>query len=185
MKKRASYQLILLYGFIVAGIPIVYNAILLVSGQLLEYRGSALGRPLVVFAYLLFVPILISVAIYTYKKKNNGFLTLKEALILGAKISLLTVLLLVGYDLVFNTLLAPSFYEDYYGLHESRMLEEFMEPRVRNNQENPLGEFEHIKNYRINKNWASLYVFDRSWGAIMWLLTSLIAGLLMKKSSKK
>lgn len=169
-------------GLIVAAIPIIYSISLISSNKLMEYRGSAPGRSLVAFTYLLVLPLMLSVVIYKYKKNNGGFLKLEEALIIGLKVLLVAVVLIIGYDILFNTFLAPSFYEEYYELYEPRMLEEFMEPR--GNDEDPLREFENAKSSRIQHLWST-YVVDIILAPIIYLITATIAGLIMRTKKKQ
>jgi len=182
-RKVINFQLAVFCGLLVAFLPVAYNSFLLMSGQLLEYRGGAPGRLLIVPAYFLILPIMISVAVHRYKKSNSNLLLIREALIIGLIVAFIAIGTLVGYDLVFNSFLAPSFYSDYYNLHEAQMLESFLEPR--DNDDNPLGEFEDIKNSRINNDWKSLYIFDVVWGSVIWIFASVSVGLILRTKASE
>ncbi len=180
-QKKLFNQTLLICGLVVAAIPIIYTTVLQISGQLLDYLYSIPRIPLALESYFLALPLMIIVAIYRFKKINNGYLKFKEALVVGLKVVLIAVGVLIVYDILFNILLAPNFYTDYYELHGEQMLEEIT---ARGHTEDPLAEFEGYKEKKTSSFWA-YYSEDVIRGLIIGVIAGSLAGLIMKKKRPK
>lgn len=177
MQKISSYRFAVKYGLILGAIPAVYNTILVIFDLLLEYHGEGLG-PLVMFISLFILPPVISVAIFFYKKSCGGHLKLKEAYIIGLEIGLIAILIMILYDVIFNTVLAPSFQEAYYERHGEEIFEHFAET-----SDNAEKEFERHKNMRIQ--FWTFYSSRVIVNLVVGLITSTIAGLIMRTKQQK
>lgn len=173
-QKTIPFTFALKYGLILTAIPVVYRTILVVFDLLMEYHGDDAGGSIKMFTFLLILPIVIVLAIRKYKKVNTGFLKLKDALGIGLTISLVSLIINIGYDVLFNTVLAPTFYEDYYQLNGQDLLAEFSEFT-----DDPKVELERHKNLRL-KYWTA-YRGDIIFFTLLGLITATITGLIMKK----
>lgn len=176
-KLKPSYAAALKYGLLVAAAPIVYNTILLIFNLHMNHLGDDPGGPLRVAAYFLFLPIAISVSIYRYKKTNGGLLKLKDSIAIGLKIAFVASFFIIIYDILFNEVLAPTYYNDYYKLNGEELYKEFVECCNYTKEQ-----FEHHKNVRF-QNWKS-YPGDLLSTMIIGLIVSTIVGLIMRKKKK-
>lgn len=91
------------YG-VILGIIIVLIALLMyVTGMALE------GIQWPMYIYYLIFPIVIIIAIKAYKKENGGFLSLSEALKTGVATAVISGLIFLIYNLLFNYVIEPTY----------------------------------------------------------------------------
>ncbi|UJH91987.1 DUF4199 domain-containing protein [Antarcticibacterium sp. 1MA-6-2] len=105
------------YGIILGFILILISVIMYVTG--LAYEGAQ--WPMYVY-YVLF-PVLIILGIRAYKKENNSFLSLSEALKVGVSIGVISGILFLIYNLIFNYLIEPEFAEQMIEIARNQMAE--------------------------------------------------------------
>lgn len=175
-RSVSIHQFALKHSLIVAIIPIIYSTILFLCDLLVKYHGDELGMPLRIPVILFFMPIIISFAMYRYKKINNQRLNLQEALIIGLEISLVIVGSLVLYDVLFNHVLAPSYYHDYYETYGDQLFQELVSC-CNYTQE----QFQHHKEVRLHRSGLS-YLGDFSLFMVFGAIITLITGLVMRKT---
>ena len=115
MKQQVShYRFAVKYGLMVAAIPIFYYSFLVIFGLLNEYYGDDIGGGMRIPSYLFIMPVFITIAIYRFRKMNDGILKLKSAFLIGLSIAIITSVLMILYHMLFNNVLAPSFHERYF-----------------------------------------------------------------------
>ncbi|NNF18712.1 MAG: DUF4199 domain-containing protein [Flavobacteriaceae bacterium] len=153
--------------------------------------GAILGALSIIFALMLYsmdahtsrepVNQIISVVmsatviffgIYGYKKANEGFLTLSEALKLGAGISLVSALLFIVYQLILTNFLDPDFASKVMDLQMAELIESGQLTAEEASQQKEMG----MKFFWIG------YPVILIISVISGLVIGLIAGLIMKKS---
>lgn len=158
------------YGVIVGLIMVVISVTTYVTG--LALKGAQ--WPQYVF-YLIF-PILVIYAISQYKKKNANFLSLSEALKIGAMVGVISALVFVVYNLLFNYVIDPGFMDQMMDVGRDKMLEQ-----------NPNMTEEMIdQSMKFMEMFFNPFILSAFWLAmstIFGLLYGLIGGLVMKKEN--
>ncbi|MDC6352292.1 DUF4199 domain-containing protein [Zeaxanthinibacter sp. PT1] len=153
--------------------------------------GAILGALSIIFALMLYsmdahtsrepVNQIISVVmsatviffgIYGYKKANEGFLTLGEALKLGAGISLVSALLFIVYQLILTNFLDPDFASKVMDIQMAELVESGQLTAEEASQQKEMG----MKFFWIG------YPVILIISVISGLVIGLIGGLIMKKS---
>ncbi|WP_438422889.1 DUF4199 domain-containing protein [Aquimarina macrocephali] len=155
------------YGVILGIILILIHVLMYVSGMLLE------GKQWPMYLYYLIFPVFIFSTIHAYKKKNNGFLSLGQAIKIGISIAALSGLVYAVYNGIFNFFIEPDFIDQMLELTREKMME------------NPNMTEEQIE---MSINWAKKLGGPIIGGAFFILLSvffgfiySLIGGLIMQK----
>ena len=176
--KVNIYKHTLKWAAISGAVLIIHRIALLVLGQ--DKVPQVHSQHLLVFIISIIIASIVT--IYSYKKANNYHLTLKQALQIGAFITIITTILITMYDAVFLTIIEPNHYQSYYELHWDTELEHYISL---NPEERTVETFKNfIKDRNIDhfKIWSpALLVY----GAILSLVTSLIAGLIMRTKTTK
>lgn len=160
---------------------------------MLKY-GGLLGGVSVIFALMLFsldlhygqepaanyVNYLITIAvlafgIYTYRKDNEGFLSLGEALKIGLGISLISAVIAILYTGLLMHVLEPTFMEKASEIAKNKMIDE--NPEMTQEQLNmALDMMKKFQGFGVVS--AFILIFSLFFG----LLISLVSGLILKKA---
>ncbi|PKV50495.1 uncharacterized protein DUF4199 [Aquimarina sp. MAR_2010_214] len=155
------------YGIILGIILILIHVLMYVSGMLLE------GKQWPMYLYYLIFPVFIFSTIHSYKKKNNSFLSLGQAIKIGISIAALSGLVYAVYNGIFNFFIEPDFIDQMMEVTREKMME------------NPNMTEEQIE---MSINWAKKLGGPIIGGAFFILLSvffgfiySLIGGLIMQK----
>lgn len=156
--------------------------------------GGLLGAVSVIFALMLFFldmhygqepavnyvnyAITISIIVlglYTFRKDNDGFMSLREALKLGLGIALLSALISIVYTALLMYVLEPGYMEKTMEIAKMKMIDE--NPELTQDQINAsidmMQKFSGIGTITI-----VILIFSLFFGFI----TSLIAGLILKRA---
>ena len=104
-KRPTTGKFGLIYGLIAAGIGIVFT-FMLMAGDLL----FSTSRIKDIVQILIFVAVVIA-AIYNFRKENNGFLSLGQALGLGAITAIVSALIAIIFTYLLTTVIVPDFWE--------------------------------------------------------------------------
>ncbi len=174
INKKLSFGFMLTTGLIIVSLPIGYNTIYMIFGDFHEYRGDNPVRTLIGPAFALVLPLMISFAIYRHKKLNEGFLKLKEAIILGLKIALVTAIAIVTYDILFNNVLAPDYFVRYFEQYGDQLYADLVACCDMTKEG-----FERHKNNKLEN--LEVYIVDLLSPLIIGLMVSTIVGLILRK----
>lgn len=185
MEKQKSplYKHALIYGVIFAGIPTLYNIILLIFGLHLDYNyyGEGIGESYTkARAFLL--PVILFIAIYKYRKVNAGTLKLIQAIKLGLWILLIGSIVVICYNLIFRLLIEPDFSTKFYDLNR----EQIYAIQLEGHQELGMDYTNADMDSHIVTNgnvWNTLFA-NVVLNFIFTFIYSLIIGLIMRKKAK-
>ena len=154
------------YGLITGGIGIIF-AVMLFTMDLHYERG--IGVQAVQIAIL---AAGIIFGIIQFKKANSGFLSLSEALKLGAGIALISGILGLIWFFVFSNLIEPDFMDNMYELGKQQAMEN--DPSITSEQMD--------QGIEMQKKFAWIsYPVILIMNVIIGLIVGLIGGLIMKK----
>ena len=177
--KNYIHRIAFIYACIVGAIPIVYNTILVVTDYLLEYYGDDPGGTMKQRAIIFALPVMIIVAIYHFKKKNDGFLKLKEGYIIGMEVAIISIGLMIAHHFIFNQLLAPNFHTQYYESYGQQRFEELVACCDYTEEQ-----FEAHKNQRLDYEQGRGYIGDLVSAILIGGIISTIGGLIMRKKNR-
>jgi len=158
------------YGLILGAIMILISVIQYVTGMALE------GTNWPTYLYYIIFPAVIIYAISVYKKNNNGFLTLSNAIKIGLIIAIISALVNIVYGIVFNYFIDPEFTGKIIEMTGEKLLENpNVTPEMVETQMEMMEKFQNpIFGFTI---WLALSAF-------FGLVYSLIGGLIMKKEEE-
>ncbi|OIQ38561.1 MAG: hypothetical protein BM563_05880 [Bacteroidetes bacterium MedPE-SWsnd-G1] len=120
--------------------------------------------------------VVIAMGLKEFKGGNGGFLKLGEALKIGLGISLISAIVYVIYFMVFINFIEPNFYENMYAVQESAWIDAGMTDEQIDGAKSM---FETMANPMVTS--GIVLISSLFFGFI----TSLIVGLIMKKSNEE
>ena len=169
------------------------NTATTLKSHMLQY-GLLLGCISVVFALMLFfldmhytqesavnwinwgiTIVVLVLGIYSYRKSNDGFLTLSEALKLGLGISVISALIAIAYTYVLTNFLDPDTIEKTIEVSQNKMLDQ--NPEMTQEQIDAAKEMQ-LKFSSIGMISTVILIFSLFFGFIV----SLITGLILKRN---
>ncbi len=155
------------YGLLAGAIGIVFTLMLMYIDMLYD---QSIGKTIMGIVILIAVVVL---AIFNFKKENNGFLTLRESLKVGVGTALVAAIISVVFTYLLTNFMVPDFWEKTAEI--SRVTLKEQNPRLTAEQlENAIemqGKFAWI-------TYPAILIFNLFVG----LVTSLLAGLVLKKT---
>ncbi|WP_286760551.1 DUF4199 domain-containing protein [Salegentibacter sp. UBA1130] len=157
------------YGLVLGIILVLISIIMYVTGMALEGKQW----PMYIF-YFIFL-IVIVLAIKGYKKNNANYLSLSEALKTGVSAAVISGLIYLVYNILFNYVIEPNFAEDMIDVARDNM--------------NEMGNLTD-EQIEMSLQWIK-WVSNPFLGGAIWLgfsaffglIYSLIAGLIMKNKN--
>lgn len=156
------------YGVILGVILVLISLIMYVTGMALE------GVQWPMYLYYLIFPITLILAIKSYKKENGGFLSLGEALKVGVAAAVISGIIFLIYNLLFNYVIEPTWAEQVSEATREQLLQQ---GNMTEEQVNQTMEF---------MSWGSNPLIGGAlWlamSAFFGLIYSLIAGAIMKQN---
>ena len=157
------------YGILLGIILILISVIMYITGMALE------GKQWPMYIYYLIFPVVIIFAIKDYKNKNNDFLTLSDALKTGVATGVISALMFLAYNLIFNYIIEPTYSEQIIDKTRDTMSE--MSELTSEQIETSLKFVKWLSNPLLGGAiWLALSAFFS-------LIYSLIAGLIMKNKN--
>ena len=154
------------FGALAGGIGIVFGIMLYTMDMHYE-RGLAVQA-----TQIAILAAVIALGICQFKKANLGFLSLSEALKLGAGIALISGIIGLIYFFVFSNYVEPDFMDNMYEIGKQQAME--------NNPE--LTEEQIDQGIEMQKSFAWIsYPVILILNVIIGLVVGLIAGLILKK----
>lgn len=106
------------YGVLLGLIIIVIAVMMYITGMLDE------GTQWPVYIYYGFFPFYIVYSVFEYKKKNNGFLSLKDAMKVGVTVAFIGGIVYGVYNLIFFYILEPDTAQQVVEIAEQKMREQ-------------------------------------------------------------
>ncbi|UOB17341.1 DUF4199 domain-containing protein [Abyssalbus ytuae] len=158
------------YGLLLGGITIVFSLMLFMMDM--HYERST-ATTIVNIAVMIAV---ICLAIYQFKKSNEGYLSLAQALKVGIGVALVAAVIGIIYMLIFTSLIEPEFWDKSFEMAKAVMAEQ--NPELTSDQINNAIEMQ--KKFL----WLT-YPFILLFNLFAGFVVSLIAGLAMKKSKSE
>ena len=160
---------ILRYGFLLGAISVVF-ALMLFFLDMHYTQESAVNW----INWAIIITVLI-LAIYSYRKTNDGFLSLSEALKLGLGISVISALIAIIYTYILVNFLDPDTIEKTIEVTQNKMLDE--NPEMSQEQIDLAKEMQ-LKFSSIGVISTMILIFSLVFGFIV----SLITGLILKRN---
>ncbi len=168
-QKITTAKTALNFGLILGGISIVYSLMLLFLDM--HYQGETATS---LIGYFILIGGVFW-AIRHFKKNNDGFITLSEALKTGVGTALISALIVCIYTFILTQYLDPEFLDKSIEYQKQKLL-----------QENPEISVENVnKMFDMQKEFSGpfmisgfIIIFNLFFGFIV----SLIVGLIVKKS---
>lgn len=155
------------YGAIAAGIGIVFSL-------MLYFMDMTYNQSKVIQAVQMLIPAVVAaIAILTFKKENQGLLSLKQSIKLGVGVFLVSGIIGLLYLTLFINVIEPDFISNTAQLQAEALREakpELDENIVQMQQEN------------TEKFFYISYPIILIWNAFIGLIVGLVTGLFAKKS---
>ena len=138
-----------------------------VTGMALE------GKQWPMYVYYVIFPVVIFIAVKAFKKENGGFLSVSEALKTGVAAAVISGLIFLVYNLLFNYVIEPTYAQQVLDATRDQLTE-----AGTMNEEQIEATLEWVK-------WGSNPLIGSAiwlaFSAFLGLIYSLIAGLIMKQ----
>ena len=125
-QKITTVKTALNFGIILGGVSLVYSLMLFFLDM--HYQGDSTTS---VIGYLIFI-IIVFMAIKDFKKNNNGYINLSEALKTGVGASLISALILCIYTIILIQYLDPEFLDKSTEYQKQKLLQENPEISIEN-----------------------------------------------------
>ena len=168
-QKITTVKTALNFGLILGGISLVYSLMLFFLDM--HYQGETATS---LIGYTLLIGLVLW-AIMHFKKNNDGYISLSEALKTGVGTALISAIIVCIYTIVMIQYLDPEFLDKSFEYQKQKML-----------QENPEISLESVnKMFDMQKEFSGPFIIS---GFIIILnlffgfIISLIVGLIVKKS---
>tara|TARA_B100001059_G_scaffold236819_1_gene290929 strand:- start:22712 stop:23236 length:525 start_codon:yes stop_codon:yes gene_type:complete len=168
-QKITTAKTALNFGFILGGVSLVYSLMLFFLDM--HYQGETATY---LIGYALLIGLILW-AIMHFKKNNDGYISLSEALKTGVGTALISAIIVCIYTIVMIQYLDPEFLDKSIEYQKQKML-----------QENPEISVESVnKMFDMQKEFSGPFIIS---GFIIILnlffgfIISLIVGLIVKKS---
>ena len=168
-QKITTAKTALNYGIILGGISLVYSLMLFFLDM--HYQGdtttSAIG-------YVIFI-VIVFWGIRDFKKNNNGYISLSEALKTGVGTSLISAIILSIYTIILIIYLDPEFLDKSIEYQKQKLLQEDPEISIENVN----------KMFDMQKEFSGPFIisgFIIIFNLFFGFIISLIVGLILKKS---
>lgn len=167
MKSNTSYMI--KFGGILGGISVIFALMLFTLDM---HYGQ---EPLVNYVnYAISIGVIV-LGIYTFRKDNEGFLSLSQAIKLGLGISLISAIIALVYTGLLMNVIEPTYMETVSELTKIKIIDE--NPEMTQEQLNAaLDMMEKFQGFGVIA--AFILIFSLFFG----FLTSLVAGLILKKA---
>lgn len=168
-QKISTAKTALNYGLLLGGINVVYGLMLYFLDM--HYQNETITS-LIGYAFLIGV---ILWGIMQFKKTNNGFLKLSEALKTGVGTALISGIVIAIYAVILSQFLDPEFFDKTIEYQKQKML-----------QENPEISVENVnKIFDMQKEFSGPFItsgFIIIFNLFFGFIISLVVGLILKKS---
>lgn len=168
-QKITTAKTALNFGLILGGISLVYSLMLFFLDM--HYQGETATS---LIGYILLIGLVLW-AIMHFKKNNDGYISLSEALKTGVGTALISAIIVCIYTIVMIQYLDPEFLDKSIEYQKQKML-----------QENPEISVESVnKMFDMQKEFSGPFIisgFIIIFNLFFGFIISLIVGLIVKKS---
>tara|TARA_B100001250_G_scaffold301471_1_gene263169 strand:- start:252 stop:776 length:525 start_codon:yes stop_codon:yes gene_type:complete len=168
-QKNTTSKTAFNFGLILGGISVVYGLMLFFLDM--HYQNET-ATSMIGYAFLI---VVILWAIIHFRKKNEGYISLSEALKTGVGTALVSALIVCIYSIILTEYLDPEFLDKSIEYQKQKML-----------QENPEISVENVnKMFDMQKEYTGPFVisgFIIIFNLFFGFVFSLIIGLIVKKS---
>ena len=168
-QKITTAKTALHYGLILGGINVAYG--LMLYSLDMHYQNETSTS---IIGYVFFIMITLW-GIIQFKKSNNGYLKLSEALKSGVGIALISAIVVAIYAIILTHYLDPEFLDKSIEYQKQKVL-----------QENPEISVENInKMFDMQKEFSGPFItsgFIIIFNLFFGFIISLVVGLILKKS---
>ena len=168
-QKITTVKTALNFGLILGGISLVYSLMLFFLDM--HYQGETATS---LIGYILLIGLVLW-AIMHFKKNNDGYISLSEALKTGVGTALISAIIVCIYTIVMIQYLDPEFLDKSIEYQKQKML-----------QENPEISVESVnKMFDMQKEFSGPFIisgFIIIFNLFFGFIISLIVGLIVKKS---
>ena len=168
-QKITTVKTALNFGLILGGISLVYSLMLFFLDM--HYQGETATS---LIGYTLLIGLVLW-AIMHFKKNNDGYISLSEALKTGVGTALISAIIVCIYTIVMIQYLDPEFLDKSIEYQKQKML-----------QENPEISLESVnKMFSMQKEFSGPFIisgFIIIFNLFFGFIISLIVGLIVKKS---
>lgn len=106
------------YGILLGLIIVVLAVLMYVTGMI------DTGKQWPVYLYYIFFPFFIAYTVFEYRKKNGGFLSLKEAMKVGVTVAIIGGIVYALYNITFMYFIEPSTVDKVVKIAEEKMYEQ-------------------------------------------------------------
>lgn len=166
--KKSNTQIMLMYGGILGLLTIIIS--------LLNYSFGNIYKPhwvINVLTYILMI-VFIVLGLRCFKRSNDGYMKLGQAIKIGLGISLISAIIGIIYLFIFTNVIEPDFITNLKAFQEQMMYERFPD----------MDEAILEKQLEISQKFMTpgiMAAFALAGSLIIGLIISLIAGAFMKK----
>lgn len=169
-QKAESKKHILSYGLLLGVLSIVLGVIL--------YATNAYLKPSFIFSIIGFLILItcITLGIKAFKKDNNGYLSLSDALKIGLGIALIGGIIGALWILILTKVLEPDYANQMAEVQRQTMAEKF--PNMTESQMNDALEM----SAKFTSSWITM-AFSLIGNLFFGFLIALVAGLVMKNKN--
>lgn len=177
--KQSLYKAAWKYGLTIAAIPTLFNIVLLLLGLHLDYQyyGEGIGVSYE-RATVPLMPAVLIFALIRFKRTNANSIKLSEAFKLWLRIYLVTCTIVVAYNVIFRTIIAPDFSNEFYEANRQEIFEGLIE--CCNYSQEALEN--HERTNGTLSNTISAFIFLN---LIFGSVTTLVIGLILRKTGRK
>lgn len=158
------------YGVVLGLIIAILAAGMYVSGMV------DTGEQWPVYIYYLFFPFYIGYSVFEYRKKNNGFLSLKDAMKVGVSVALVGGIVYGIYNLIFMYVLEPGTVDKVLVIAEEKMREQ--SPTMTDDQVEEA--LKYVKRFSNPLFASAMYLLL---SAVFGFLYGLISGAIFKRET--
>tara|TARA_R110000868_G_scaffold121034_2_gene321111 strand:+ start:7154 stop:7675 length:522 start_codon:yes stop_codon:yes gene_type:complete len=166
-KQPTTGKFGLIYGVIAAVIGIVFTFMLMAGDMLYDQS------PIKSIVQILIFVVVVVIAIFNFKKANNGYLSLGQALGLGAITALVAAVISILFTYLLSSVIVPDFWEKTAEIS-----------RITIQESNPSMTADDIENAIAMQSKFSWFIYPAIliMNLFIGFITALITGLILKKT---
>lgn len=158
----------LMYGLLLGGVSIIFG-LMLYSVDMHYERGWAVN----LISFLLMAAVIV-LAVIQFKKANEGFISLGEAMKVGLATAVIAAILGIIWQMIFTNFIEPGFMEKVFDISKAEMIEQ-----------NPTMTDEQIEQgegmIRFFTSTSTMVIMGLVVSLFFGSIISLITGLIVKK----
>jgi len=163
--KTGKYALT--YGLILGGIGVVFSVMLYMMDMI--YEKNPVQSIISIAAAL----IVIFLGVFNYKKENEGFLSVKEAIKIGTGIGVIAALISIVYILILANILEPEFWDKTFEAGRQTIIDN--NPQLSDEQIDQAIEMQKSMKWIT---YPSIIIMNTLFG----LIIGLLSGIILKKN---